>query len=195
MSQTLPATAILGPAKTGLGIGYRVLNLNRTTYSAFTTTNVAESPASSGTYNVSGGIVAPDAGGYVVFGVSGTDYAEAPIDPAPPTVAAIQSGLASESTLAIVGTNVSAILDNTSTSGVILSTSQMQALADIVLGRGVSHAEGFAETHSIAELILAILESSTASGLWVIKRTDGSTTFNTRTLATDANAIPIVGVS
>lgn len=98
MSQTVPATAQLGPGRTGLLIGYRVLNLNRTTYSAFTTTNVSEAPASSGTYNVSGGIVAPDAGGYVIFGVSGTDYAEAPIDPAPPTVAAIQSGLSTLTT-------------------------------------------------------------------------------------------------
>lgn len=110
MSQTLPATAQLGAAKTGLAIGYRVLNLNRTTYSAFTTTNVAEAPASSGTYSVSGGIVAPDAGGYVIFGVSGTDYAEEPIDPAPPTVTAIQSGLATSSALSTVDSNVSSVL-------------------------------------------------------------------------------------
>lgn len=109
MSQTVGVTAALGAAKTGLAIGYRVLNLDRTTYSAFTTTGVAESPAGSGTYHVSGGVVAPDAGGYVVVGVSGTDHAESPIDPAPPTVAAIQSGLATSSALTTVDTNVDAI--------------------------------------------------------------------------------------
>lgn len=92
-------------------------------------------------------------------------------------------------------TDVDAILVDTGTDGVVLSTAQMQALADIVLGRSVSNAEGAAGLHSITELILAILESSTATGSWVIKKTDGSTTFNTRTLTTDANAVPITGVS
>lgn len=83
MAQTgLPATFVLGIENTGLAIGYRVLNLDRTTYSAFTTTGVAESIAGSGTYSVNGGITAPDAGGYIIAGTSGTDIAEATIDPA-----------------------------------------------------------------------------------------------------------------
>lgn len=68
-------------------------------------------------------------------------------------------------------------------------------IADAVLGRGASNVEDTAELHSLTELILAILESSTATGSWVIKKTDGSTTFNTRTLTTDENAVPIIGVS
>jgi hypothetical protein len=90
MAQTIPALAALGASKTGLTIGYRILNLNRTTATAFTTTNVAES-AVDGTYYVSGGISAPDAGGYIVWGESGTDYAEAPIEPAPPTSTALRA--------------------------------------------------------------------------------------------------------
>lgn len=97
--------------------------------------------------------------------------------------------------IATLATNVAAILQDTGTDGVVLSTAQMQALADIVLGRSVSNAEDAAGLHSVTELILAILESSTATGSWVIKKTDGSTTFNTRTLTTDANAVPITGVS
>jgi len=42
MTQTVPATCVLGPGKTGLTIGYRVLNLDGTEYSAFSTTGVAE---------------------------------------------------------------------------------------------------------------------------------------------------------
>lgn len=68
------------------------------------------------------------------------------------------------------------------------------AIADAVLGRSVSSVEGSAGLHSLTELILAILESSTASGSWIIKKTTG-TTFNTRTLELDSNAVPIVGVS
>lgn len=108
MSQTIPGTFILGPSKTGLAIGYRVLNLDRTTYSAFSTSGVSES-AIAGTYYKASGIVAPDAGGYVVVGVSGTDYAEGEILPAVPTVAAIQSGLATSSALMTVDGNVTAI--------------------------------------------------------------------------------------
>ena len=79
MTQTVPATAQLGPGKTGLAIGYRVLNLDGTTYSAFSTTGVAETSVA-GTYRKTGGVVCPDAGAYIVWGVSGTDYAEATVE-------------------------------------------------------------------------------------------------------------------
>jgi len=79
MTQTVPATAVLGPGKTGLTIGLRVLNLDGTTYSAFATTDVAET-STAGTYRKASGAVVPDAGGYIVWGVSGTDYAEATVD-------------------------------------------------------------------------------------------------------------------
>lgn len=108
MTQTVPATAVLGPGLTGMTIGLRVLNLDGTTYAAFSTTSVAET-AVAGTYRKAGGVVVPDAGGYLVWGVSGTDYAEATVEPKPAyagdemdlvdapnatAVEAIQSGLA-----------------------------------------------------------------------------------------------------
>lgn len=92
MSQTVAAIAELGPAYTGLTIGYRVLNLDGSTYSAFSTTGVAETGIA-GTYAKSGGAVFPDAGGRIVWGVSGTDYAEDTVDPAPPTAAQIDTQL------------------------------------------------------------------------------------------------------
>jgi dienelactone hydrolase len=75
------------------------------------------------------------------------------------------------------------------------ATAALQAIADAVLGRSVSNIDNTAATHSLYELIQAILESSTATGSWLIYKTNGSTVFNTRTLDTDAEAVPIVGVS
>lgn len=69
------------------------------------------------------------------------------------------------------------------------------AIADAVLGRSVSNIDNTASTHSLYELIQAILEGNTSTGSWVVYKTNGSTVFNTRTLATDPNAEPIVGVS
>lgn len=115
-----------------------------------------------------------------------------------PTKAELDSAvapLATSTALATVDTVVDTILSDTGTDGVVLSTAQMQALADIVLGRSLSNIDDTAATHSLYELIQAILESSTATGNWVIKKTDGATTFNTRTITTDANALPITGVS
>ena len=80
MSQTVPATAVLGPGATGLTIGLRVLNLDGTEYAAFSTTGVAET-STLGTYRKASGVVCPDAGAYSVWGVSGTDYAEATVEP------------------------------------------------------------------------------------------------------------------
>jgi hypothetical protein len=80
MTQTIPATAILGPGKTGLTIGYRILSLDGTTYSAFSTTGVTET-STAGTYSVAGGVVAPTAGGYIVWGTALVDYAEDEIGP------------------------------------------------------------------------------------------------------------------
>ena len=81
MAQTVPLTVRLGAANTGLALGYRILNLDRTVYSAFTVTGVVESTVL-GTYSVDDGAVAPDAGGYVVWGTSGSDRLEGNIDPA-----------------------------------------------------------------------------------------------------------------
>lgn len=102
---------------------------------------------------------------------------------------------ATASALTTVANGVAAILEDTGTTGVVISTSVMQALADVVLGRSVATVEGTASTHSLAEVILGLLESTTAGTTWTIKRTDGSTTFNTRTLTLDSAALPVTGVA
>ena len=76
-----------------------------------------------------------------------------------------------------------------------ITTAVMQAIADALLGRSVATVEGTASTHSLAEVILGLLESTTAGTVWTIKKTDGSTTFNTRTLTLDSAALPVTGVA
>jgi len=92
MTQTVPATAVLGPGKTGLTIGLRVLNLDGTEYAAFSTTSVAET-STAGTYRKAGGVVAPLAGGYIVWGTALVDYAEATVESAAVNVT-MQQGVA-----------------------------------------------------------------------------------------------------
>jgi len=81
MGETVPDSGVLGPGKTGLAIGLRVLNLDGTTYAAFSTTGVAET-STAGTYRKAGGVVAPLAGGYIVWGTALVDLAEATIESA-----------------------------------------------------------------------------------------------------------------
>ena len=127
MTQTVPATCVLGPGKTGLTIGYRVLNLDGTEYSAFSTSGVAET-AIAGTYRVAGGVEAPLAGGYVVWGTELLDYAEATVESASANVtysagvalAGRLAEYADVSPLALEAT-AQAILEDTSTAGALLS--------------------------------------------------------------------------
>ena len=69
------------------------------------------------------------------------------------------------------------------------------AVADSVLMRAISNVEANADAHSLATIVLAILESSRSSTTWTIKRTDGSTTHATKTLTLDSAANPVVGVT
>ena len=90
---------------------------------------------------------------------------------------------------------VDAILLDTGTDGVVLSTATLQNIADEILKRDVDNVEATANEHTLATIILAILESSRSSTTWTIKRTDGSTTHATKTLTLDATADPVTGVT
>ena len=57
------------------------------------------------------------------------------------------------------------------------------------------YVEDDGNTHNLAELILAAFESSLSGTTWTIKKTDGSTTYSTRTITTDADADPITAVT
>src|SRR6185295_10245524 len=70
-----------GASKTGLAIGYRLVNLDGTENAAFTTTNVSETSVL-GNYTVTGGISLPAAFiGRIEWGTSGSKFAEAWVGP------------------------------------------------------------------------------------------------------------------
>jgi hypothetical protein len=97
MSQTVAGTCVLGPGQTGLAIGLRVLNLDGTTYSAFSTTGVAETLVL-GTYRKANGVVVSDAGGYIVWGTAATDKAEATVEAAALVLRVILAGRVGKTT-------------------------------------------------------------------------------------------------
>ena len=69
------------------------------------------------------------------------------------------------------------------------------AMADALLGRSVATVEDTASLNSLTEIILLLLKSrQTAIDTQTIYQTDGVTVFGTRTLETDPDALPIVGV-
>lgn len=91
-------------------------------------------------------------------------------------------------------TDIDAILADTGTDGVVISTAQAQAIADIFLERGVANTEDNADSASLTELILAALEASRSSTTMTIRKTGGDT-FSTRTLTLDSDADPVTGVT
>ena len=115
-------------------------------------------------------------------------------------ISEIQSGLATASALSTVDSKidtidgiVDAILLDTGTDGVVISTAQAQTLADEVLKRSVTNTQDSADAHSLAAIVLGILESSRSSTTWTIRKTTGST-FTTKTLTLNASAQPVTGV-
>lgn len=97
--------------------------------------------------------------------------------------------------LAAVDTEVAAILADTGTDGVVLSEATRQAIADEILKRSMSNVEAIAGDHTLAAVVLAILESVLSGTTWTIKKTDGVSTFLTKTVTKDAAAEPIIGVT
>lgn len=121
MAQTVPANVLLSAEYAGQAFGYRILNLDGTTYSAFTADNVVEDADDIVCYRVVGGISAPDEGGIIVWGTSGNDVIRGSIDPAAPTAASIASAVwaVMTSTLTMAGTIGKYITDNlTAASGI-----------------------------------------------------------------------------
>lgn len=178
MTQTVPATCVLGPGKTGLTIGYRVLNLDGTEYSAFSTTGVAET-STAGTYRVAGGVVAPLAGGYIVWGEAATDYAEATVDSTAVNVtysagvalAGRLAEYADVSPLALEAT-AQAILEDTSTTLPALLTSTLASFVntystDTTTAGSITRRRG--DSWTIVPAALGVLTGYTS--LWLtIKR-------------------------
>ena len=64
MTQTLAAT-LNAPERPGLSLGYRILTLAGANYSALITEGITEDSPPGGSYRITGGIVAPDPGGFL----------------------------------------------------------------------------------------------------------------------------------
>jgi hypothetical protein len=75
-----------------------------------------------------------------------------------------------------------------------IATTGLEEIADFILSRNVSNVEATAGQHTLATVVLAMLEWSISGGTLTIKRTDGSTTHFTKALTTDAGALPIIEV-
>lgn len=75
----VPARAQLPISYRGSRLGYRILNLDLSVFSSFTTKRVEETQP--GMWVVNGGVEAPDAGGYIVWGLKGKDIVGATIQP------------------------------------------------------------------------------------------------------------------
>lgn len=106
-------------------------------------------------------------------------------------------GLASanlDTQLGTIDSVVDAILDDTGTTGVVLSSGTMNSIADAVLIRSVTNTQDTADPHSLTAVILSVLESSRSGTTWTIKKTTGAT-FTTKTLTEDAAATPVTAVT
>lgn len=117
----------------------------------------------------------------------------------------LQADHVTSATFGLIASEIASILADTGTDGVVLATDSVSAaavatagaqeIADELLKRGVTNVEDTASTGSLAELILAVLNSLAANGVLTIKKEADDTTFNTRTLSEDEDANPIVGVT
>ena len=210
MTQTIPATCVLGPGLTGLAIGVTVLNVDGTEYAAFSTSGVSETSVA-GTYRKADGVVVPDAGGYLVWGVSGTDYAEATVEPKPAytgdemdlvdapnatAVAAIQSGLATPTNITAGTITTVTNLTNAPTNGDLTAVMKASVNAEIVdVLRIDTIPDDYAadgDQPTFAQAILAIqqylFDKSLSGTTLIVKKPDGSSTAMTFTL--DAATAP-----
>lgn len=161
MTQSIAAAANLGPSNTGLTIGITVLNLNRTSYAAFSTTSVSESSDVPGLYYKSGALLVPDTGCFIQWGTAGTVYAEATVMPAVDT-----STLATAAALATVDGIVDSILTDTDVTipGLIAALNDVSA-ADVNAQVDIALADYDAPTKAELDAGLAALNDPTAAAI------------------------------
>jgi hypothetical protein len=92
-------------------------------------------------------------------------------------------------------TNSKQLLISVQASGISPVIAEIQLdQSDQILKRNMAKVEASAEEHTLCTLVLANLENSISGTTLTIKRTNGSTTHVTKTLTTNASAIPITGI-
>lgn len=191
MAQTVPATAVLGPGKTGLTIGLRVLNLDGTEYAAFSTTGVAET-STLGTYRKASGVVCPDAGAYIVWGVSGTDYAEATVEP----VTAL-SDIQARIPAALIGGRIDATVGAMATdvlTAAALNADAVIEIADALLKRDMSAVTGESARSPLNALRALRNKVAVVDTTMTVYKEDDSTSAWTATVTGTTGADPVTSV-
>lgn len=110
-------------------------------------------------------------------------------------IAALTAAVADIPTNAELTTALGTADDATLAAIAALSIPSANTIADAVLVRAVSNVEDSATVLSLAGIILGTFESSISGTTWQINKTDGSTSFATRTLTKTAGDAPIRGVT
>lgn len=91
--------------------------------------------------------------------------------------------------------NAKVLLVSVQASGIAPVIAEIQLdQSDQMLSRNVSNVEATVTEHTIATIVLAMLENSISGTTLTIKRTDGTTTHATKTLTTNSGAVPITGI-
>ena len=91
--------------------------------------------------------------------------------------------------------NAKVLLVSVQASGIAPVIAEIQLdQSDQMLSRNVSNVEATVTEHTVATIVLAMLENSISGTTLTIKRTDGTTTHATKTLTTNSGAVPITGI-
>lgn len=184
MAQTVPYTISFGPSKAGLPVGYQVLNLDRTEYSAFTVAGMVET-VTPGTFSVN--ITAPEPGAYVKWGTVALGYfRESNIDPVQ-SLASITTALATLQTdvttidnfldteIATIITNlatVDTVVDGIATDVDALGTSSSITVISAINGDDITVYQN--DTWSFSATVTFALTAYEAVA-FVVKRTESET--------------------
>ncbi len=112
----------------------------------------------------------------------------------------VSADYATASALSAVAGDVSGILDDTGTSGVVIAASTANKIADHTLRRQMSNVEASSDGDALSlgsayGLVQQAQESAVSAGTLTVKKTDGTTTLGTKTVTSNASADPITGVS
>lgn len=83
---------------------------------------------------------------------------------------------------------------NNDKTGYALTSGERTSVADAILSRSVATVEATTPEHSLATVVLAMLEWGIASGVLTVYRTDGTTPHLTKAVTSSINAYPVTKV-
>lgn len=106
------------------------------------------------------------------------------------------AGVSMSADILALKNDTTAILLDTGTDGVVLSSATQVSIADTLLKRNMSSVEDTAGLDSVCAIVLALLHGvRTSSTVFKIYKTDDTTEFDTKTIETDGTLLPVKKVS